>query len=135
MSRSRSITAKLINISRQQNVPFDRIMISFLLERAVARLLSDKELKEQLCFKGGYVAVRVYGSNRFTKDVDALIMHANKDEVIEKIKRAMDFDLEDSVWFKYHDQSSICGQTKEGGIRFQYRSGLGKPTRPPTSGR
>ena len=75
------------------------------MERAVARLLSEKELKEHLCFKGGYVAVRVYGSNRFTKDVDALIRHTNKDDAIEKIRRAMELDLEDGVWFKYHDHS------------------------------
>jgi predicted nucleotidyltransferase component of viral defense system len=101
-------------------------MVSFLLERAVARLIYERELKEHLCFKGGYAALRVYGSSRFTKDVDALILQISKEDGIKKIRQAMEMDLDDGVWFKYHGQSPIRGQTEEGGIRFQYRSGLGK---------
>jgi predicted nucleotidyltransferase component of viral defense system len=127
MVNTQSITAKVINIARRENVPFDMIMVSLLLERAVARLIYQPELREHLCFKGGYVALRVYGSSRFTKDVDALIMHTSKEDAIEKIKQAMEIDLGDGVWFNYHSQSPIRGQTEEGGIRFQYRSGLGKP--------
>jgi predicted nucleotidyltransferase component of viral defense system len=125
MVNSQLIIAKINNISHRENAPFDMIMVSFLLERAVARLIYERELKEHLCFKGGYVALRVYGSSRFTKDVDALIMHTNKENAIEKIKLAMNVDLDDGVWFKYHAQSPIKGQTEEGGIRFQYRAGLG----------
>lgn len=126
MLNQQSITAKIINISRRENVPFDMVMVSFLLERAVARLICERELKEHLCFKGGFVALRVYGSSRFTKDVDALIMRTSKENAIEKIKQVMEADLDDGVWFKYHAQSQIKGQTEEGGIRFQYRAGLGR---------
>jgi predicted nucleotidyltransferase component of viral defense system len=126
MLNTQSITAKIINISRRENASFDMIMVSFLLERAVARLIYERNLKEHLCFKGGYVALRAYGSSRFTKDVDALIMHTSKEDAVRKIRQAMELDLNDGVWFKYHGQLPIKGQTEEGGIRFQYRSGLGK---------
>jgi YD repeat-containing protein len=125
MAQTQSITAKLINLARAQKVPFDRIMVSFLLERAVARLVWQPDLGEHLCFKGGYVALRVYGSSRFTKDVDALLVGIDKEEAITKIQDAMKIELDDGVWFKYHAQAAIKGQTDNGGLRFQYRAGLG----------
>jgi hypothetical protein len=72
---ARSINAKLINISREKQIAFQNIQISFLLERMVARLTNSKVLKDKLVFKGGYVAFRIFDSPRYTIDLDAFRIH------------------------------------------------------------
>ena len=75
--QAKSITAKLSKISRTTGINYQSISTTFLLERLLARLVADKKLAKSLVFKGGYVGLRVYNSNRYTIDLDALLMKAD----------------------------------------------------------
>lgn len=61
----------------------------FLLERATARMLMDSMLQQHLIFKGGYVALRVYQSPRFTSDIDAIIKGIPPEDAIQRIKNSV----------------------------------------------
>lgn len=124
MQKAQSIRAKIALIARKEQVPFERIFTSFLLERAVARLVSHKELSQKLIFKGGFVSLREYNSSRFTKDVDAAIRDLSKDRIIVLVKEAMASFIDDGVTFLFLSHASIKGQTDYKGINFQYRAGL-----------
>ena len=64
--QAKSIRQKLSNLSQKQGISYQYIATSFLLERLVARIVSDSQLYEALIFKGGYVALRIYKSKRYT---------------------------------------------------------------------
>ena len=70
-----SIRQKLIDLSKKLRVPYQNVETAFLLERLVARFVSDKSLDRHLVFKGGFVGLRVYNSHRYTVDLDALLVN------------------------------------------------------------
>lgn len=85
-AKSTSIRQRLINLSVEIGVPFQNLETAFILERLVARLTSDEELRQHLVFKGGFVGLKVYESSRYTVDVDALVLNANVDFILERTK-------------------------------------------------
>ena len=122
-----SISKRLSNLAQGQGVAFQSIATSFLIERLVARLTSDKRLKESLVFKGGYVGLRVYDSNRFTVDLDALLTKSDLAETLSKTREAAESDLGDTVWFRFEKQIDLKTQGEYGGIRQVFRTGIGEP--------
>jgi hypothetical protein len=99
----------------------------FIIERLVARLVADQNLSESLVFKGGFVGLRVYESNRYTIDLDALLMKANVGPTLARVKERAMTDLGDGVWFVFEEQLDLATQGEYGGIRQTYRAGLGEP--------
>lgn len=98
----------------------------FMIERLVARLITDKHLASHLVFKGGFVGLKIYESPRYTIDLDALLVKANIDETLERVKKQAEVDLNDGVWFRFQEQIDLATQGEYGGIRHSYRAGIGE---------
>ena len=106
-----SVRQKLINLSVENGVPFQNLETAFILERLVARLTADAELQKHL----------VYNSERYTLDVDALIVKSDVESILECAKRSAETDLNDGVWFRFEDQVDLGTQGEYGGVqRFEH---------------
>lgn len=124
-AKGTSVTQKLLALQSKAGVPFANIATAFLIERLVARLIANKELRKSLVFKGGFVSMKVYASQRYTIDLDALLLKANIEETLQQTKVAAELDLEDGVWFKFEEQVDLETQGEYGGFRQVYRAGIG----------
>ena len=92
----------------------------------MARLIADKHLASHLVFKGGFVGLKIYESPRYTVDLDALLVKANIEETLERVKQQAESDLNDGVWFRFESQVDLATQGECGGIRHSYRAGIGE---------
>jgi len=124
-AKGTSVTQKLLALKEKARVPFANISTAFLIERLVARLIADKNLRTSLVFKGGFVSMKVYASPRYTIDLDALLLKANIKETLQQTKEAAEIDLDDGVWFKFQEQVDLQTQGEYGGFRQVYRAGIG----------
>lgn len=124
--KGQSIRQKLAVIARKQNIKYQYIETAFLIERLVARLMSDQELTRCLVFKGGFVGLKVYQSPRYTIDLDALLVKSNIDKALDAVKRQAETDLNDGVWFRFESTIDLATQGEYGGIRHTYRTGIGE---------
>jgi len=122
-----SIQAKINKLAKENGATSQQIMTLFLLERAAVRLLTDERLQSHLVFKGGYVGVRVYGSPRYTTDLDAIIRGISKEKAAEWIKSAMTVDAGDAIWFQFESSGELTTQGDYGGFGLAFRGGLGNP--------
>ena len=118
---------RLSKISKQRGVPYQNILTEFLLERFLVRLLIESELANSFIFKGGYVGRRVYGSPRYTVDLDALIKGRAINSRRDMIIGAAEKDCEDGAWYRFAGTIDLETQGEYPGLRFEFRSGLGKP--------
>jgi predicted nucleotidyltransferase component of viral defense system len=125
-TKGNSVRQKITDLSKMLNVPFQNVQTAFMIERLVARLVADKNLSKNLVFKGGFVGLRVYNSERYTIDLDALLVKANVESTLELTKKLAESDLEDGVWFKFEDQVELAAQGEYGGVRQVYRAGIGE---------
>ena len=124
--QAKSIRQKLSNLSQKQGVSYQYIATSFLLERLVARIVSDSKLYKSLIFKGGYVALRIYQSKRYTIDLDALLSKPHLRETLKQVKEAAEKDIGDAVWFRFEKDIDLKTQGEYGGIRQVFRAGIGE---------
>ena len=125
-SKGESVRQKLTAISKKLDVPYKDIETVFVIERLVARLIADKHLASHLVFKGGFVGLKIYESPRYTVDLDALLVKANIEETLERVKQQAESDLNDGVWFRFESQVDLATQGEYGGIRHSYRAGIGE---------
>lgn len=125
-AKSDSVRKKLSNLAQKLNVPYRNVETVFLIERLVARLVVDKKLSQHLVFKGGFVGLRVYGSPRYTIDLDALLIKANIDSTLELVKQRAETDSDDGTWFRFESQTNLNTQGEYGGVRQVYRVGIGE---------
>lgn len=125
-AKGESIRQKLKSLSSKSGVRYYNVETVFLIERLVARLLTDKELSKRLVFKGGFVGLKVYNSPRYTVDLDALLTKANIEETLKMAKDKAETDIDDGVWFRLEDQIDLDTQGEYGGIRQVYRAGIGE---------
>ncbi len=114
-------------MANKQKTPFQNIFTSFLLERMVARLTKEPELAEKLVFKGGYVSLRVFGSSRYTLDLDASVQRADIKKIASLAKEIIQADIGDGSWFVYEKEEELKTFSEYGGIRLNFRAGLGEP--------
>jgi len=121
-----SIRQKLSDLSRKLDVSYENLETAFMIERLVARLVANKNLSKHLVFKGGFVGLRVYNSQRFTVDLDALLVKSSIESTLALTKEEAETDLDDGVWFKIEDQVDLATQGEYGGIRQVYRAGIGE---------
>lgn len=120
-----SVRHKLISLSKKLAVKYADFETAFMIERLVARLMASKDLAGHLVFKGGFVCLKIYESNRYTVDLDAIIVKSKIDRILEQIKTQAETDLDDGVWFKFEDQIDLVTQSEYGGVRHSYRAGIG----------
>jgi hypothetical protein len=75
MYSSAQLNDRIKNAARALGVDdVNRVRTIVVLERIIARLVTNSFLKEHLVFGGGFVLFKEFGSNRFTRDVDAIIV-------------------------------------------------------------
>jgi len=98
--QARSINKKLSNLAENLSVAFPKVLTEFILERLTARLLMDKDLSSRLVFKGGYVSLRVYGSPRYTVDLDVLLKRGKLEDIVKSAQAVAEKDIGDAVWFR-----------------------------------
>jgi predicted nucleotidyltransferase component of viral defense system len=122
---ARSISKRLSNHAKEKNVAFADVLTAFLIERMVLRLSQQPSLGQSLVFKGGYVALRIYESSRYTIDLDAVLKKGNIDATIKDSISAIETDLGDAVWFKHEATEDLKAQTSYGGKCCIFRSGIG----------
>lgn len=125
-AKGESVRQKLTTISKQLDAKYKDIETVFMIERLVARLIADKHLATHLVFKGGFVGLKIYESPRYTVDLDALLVKANFDETLERVKERAEVDLNDGVWFRFESKIDLATQGEYGGIRHSYRAGIGE---------
>lgn len=124
-SQAVSIRQRLSNFAQQYGLSYQNVATTFLLERLVARITSNKDLHQSLVFKGGYVNLRVYQSVRYTTDVDALLFKSDLGKTLNTVKLSVEKYIDDGVWFKFEKEIDLKSQGEYGGIRQVYRSGIG----------
>ena len=125
-AKGTSVRQKIIDLGKKIGVAPRDIETVFMIERLVVRLIADKHLASHLVFKGGFVGLKIYESPRYTVDLDALLVKANTEETLERVKRQAESDLNDGVWFRYESQIDLATQGECGGIRHSYRAGIGE---------
>ncbi len=125
--KATSISAKLLTLSKKQGFIFQNLLTSFLIERLTVRLVANNKLNKCLVFKGGFVSLRVYNSNRFTVDLDAILNKSDLESALKVASAAIQSDIGDGVWFLFEKQIELKTQGEYGGIRQIYRAGLGNP--------
>ena len=121
-----TIAAKLSNLAKKKGTTYQSISTAFLIERLLARLVLDKTLMKVLVFKGGYVGLRVYNSERYTIDLDALLLKADISKTLTKTIAAIEADIGDGTWFALESQIDLKTQGEYGGIRQVFRGGIGE---------
>lgn len=125
-SKGDSVRQRLLKLSEQSRIPFENIETVFMIERLVARLIADEQLRKSLVFKGGFVGLRVYESPRHTVDLDALLMKSNIEKTLPGTRAAAERDLTDGDWFHFDGQIDLATQGEYGGVRQIYHAGIGE---------
>ncbi len=122
-----SIRAKLLNISRNENIAFQVIIFRYLHERFLYRL-SISEYANSFMLKGGNLLYAIDGLKvRPTIDVDFLGINIEND--IEEIKNIFSkictVNSDDAVWFDASIKAEqITEQDKYSGVRLLIDSGF-----------
>jgi hypothetical protein len=129
MYNSKSLNDRLKNYSKEHGVPVDRVRTTLGLERLIARLMQDTFLYEHLVFGGGFVLYKEADSDRYTRDVDAVINGVGHKELISRVEQSLSIDLNDGFWFGNLNIEELTIEDGYGGLRFkvQYKAGLPMP--------
>ncbi len=125
-SKGSSVRQKIIDLQKKTGVPYQNLETAFMIERLVARLVADTSLSKNLVFKGGFVGLRVYNSERYTIDLDALLVKSDIKSTLTLAVEKAESDLDDGVWFQFENQFDLATQGDYGGIRQTYRAGIGE---------
>jgi len=116
---SRRVLRQLWKIVKSSRLSINELRVTLALERIVARIDAHKVLREKLIFKGGYVLFKSFYSQRFTRDLDALVRDVPKEELVPLVTDALRFDLEDGVYFAEPDIQDLVDQVPYGGYRIK----------------
>jgi predicted nucleotidyltransferase component of viral defense system len=122
-----SIQQKLANLSKKLGQNYNALALEFALERLVARLRSDAKLEKALVFKGGFVMLKVYGSNRLTVDVDTSLYGLSIEETESRAKTMIEKDFQDGIWMGAVQSEKMEHQTEYNGLRLTARYSFGDP--------
>ena len=126
--KARKIRAELTQIaSGKDSWSINELRIVLGLERIVARLIHHKELEKHLVYKGGFVLMKALGSDRFTRDLDALGVGIDKDKVVKLVPLALDADIQDGFWFGDVQIKPLDEQGEYGALRFDCAFQIGDP--------
>jgi hypothetical protein len=103
-AKGTSVRQKITDLAAKIEIPFQNIQTAFMIERLVVRLVAGKNLAKHLVFKGGFVGLRVYNSERYTIDLDALLVKADVKSTLALTRKNAEVDFDDGVWFKFVEQ-------------------------------
>lgn len=113
------IKEKIKTESKKLGLHFNQVLAMLAYERVIVRLLSIKELQEHLIFKGGMVMRVVYGSDRYTTDLDMSFEKVSIEKMQKDVEEALSAPLEDGFTFEVVGWSEITLQKDYPGIRLQ----------------
>ena len=85
-----------------------------------------QKLYRPIIFKGGYVALRIYKSSRYTIDLDALLSKHHIRETLKQVRKVAEKNISDAVWFRFEKEIDLKTQGEYGGIRQVFRAGIGE---------
>lgn len=122
-----SIKSKLIALSNKLDRDFNALAIEFAIERLVTRLQTNAALSKHLIFKGGFVLLKAYGSNRATIDLDASIRGIAIEDAESKATAIITRNWEDGLWMGAITVEDLKHQTEYAGRRLTIRFSFGKP--------
>lgn len=114
-------------VKNDSRLNINEVRIIVALERAIARLLRNKELSEHLIFKGGFVLLKSFESQRFTRDADALAIAISKEKLKDLVNKALADDLHDGLWFGNVNHRELTEQGEYGAYRFDCAFQIGEP--------
>lgn len=121
---TQALSLTLQKIASGEGKSYQAILTSFLIERALVRLVSDEFLFKHLVFKGGYVGQRIFETGRFTRDLDSILTGASMESIVESVIEALRQNVGDHTWFEFEEQSNLELQNQYGGVRLKFRAGL-----------
>lgn len=126
--KARKVRAQLTKIAAQDNaLTVNELRIILALERIVARLVQHNQLEKHLVYKGGFVLMKTLGSDRFTRDLDALGVGIDQGDVGRFVPEALEIDIDDGFWFGDIEVQSLENQGDYGALRFDSAYQLGDP--------
>jgi predicted nucleotidyltransferase component of viral defense system len=115
-----SIKAKLLHISKENNIDFQVILNRFGTEQFLARL-SQSEMVSQFVFKGGSLLMYLIETNRKTRDIDFSIKRLSNQvgNLVTIIQSILEVDLDDGiVWDKPVGETLSHPDMQEPGARI-----------------
>lgn len=126
--KAQKVRANLTKLAEASDtLSVNELRIILALERIVARLTSAQELEKHLVYKGGFVLMKLLGSNRFTRDLDALGVGIEKEDVARLVPLALEKDLSDGFWFGDTKLVPLDDQGEYGALRFDSAFQIGEP--------
>jgi hypothetical protein len=128
MYSSQQFNARIKNVAQDLGVSdVNRIRGIVTLERVIARLMTNSFLKDHLVFGGGLVLFKELGTDRYTRDADAIISGIGVNELIHEVETALSYDLHDGMWFGDVTTEELSTESGYGGIRFKILYKIGDP--------
>jgi predicted nucleotidyltransferase component of viral defense system len=126
--KARSVRAAVVKLAaRDKSLSVNEYRIILAIERVVARLSQDRTLAKHLVYKGGFVLLKSLGSERFTRDLDAVGVGIEKDDVSKLVPVALGKDLDDGFWFGDVRIEPLDAQGEYGALRFSAAFQIGDP--------
>lgn len=122
-----SIKSKLVALANDLDRDFNALALEFAIERLVVRLQENQDLAKHLIFKGGFVLLKAYGSNRATVDLDTSIHGISIEDAEEKSASTITKDWSDGLWMGSIESEELKHQTEYAGRRLTIRFSFGKP--------
>lgn len=129
--KTKAVLRALKQLSKESELSINELRVLLALERLAARLEAHKTLREKLIFKGGFVLMRAYNSNRFTRDLDALAVETPKEVLVALVQEAVSQNLADSLFYGELEIQDLIDQGRYGGYRIKIPFQIGSfPTEP-----
>jgi len=127
LEQAKQILRTLKKLEAEGTHSINELRVIVGLERAIARLSHDRDLAEHLIFKGGFVLLKNFDSDRFTRDADALAVGISKDRVSLLAAKTLVTDLNDGLWFGDVKVQEMEAQGEYGALRFDCAFQIGEP--------
>lgn len=123
--KSRQILRALARLVKESALSINELRVVLALERVVARIEAHKGLRDKLVFKGGFVLLKSFGSQRFTRDLDALAQDIPKQRLLSYLTDALATDLNDGLYFGGVAVEDLIDQGQYGGYRIKVTFQIG----------
>jgi len=105
----------------------NQVRVIVTIERVVTRLMTSNFLRENMIFSGGFVMIKTSESNRFTKDLDAIIKRVSNKKLNSEIEKALLKDLGDGFHFWGVENKIMDMKSGYNGVRYSFYYKVGEP--------
>ena len=117
--QSKKVLRALVTLSKTSSLSINELRVVVALERVVARIEAHKPLRDKLLFKGGFVLLKSFDTQRFTRDLDALATDMPKQKLVSHVRQALSIDLGDGLYFAAPELHDLFDQGEYGGYRVR----------------